>query len=114
MQTNKENKKRKFNYALLYRRTFLVIYDIISVVAASWLAIVIRYEFSLNTIPSEFVLPIRNSMIVNILLTLLVFYVFRLYHSLWAFAGETEMQNLVMACFVSSGVSAVALNLFKV
>ena len=114
MQTNKERKKSKFNYALLYRRTFLVIYDIISVVTAGFLALVLRYEFSLNAIPGEFLLPVRNSMIINILLTLAVFYIFRMYHSLWAFAGETEMQNLTVACFVSSLLNAGVLYLFKV
>lgn len=114
MQTNKDNKKSKFNYALFHRRTFLIIYDIVSVIAASWLAIVIRYEFSLDAIPSEFMLPIRNAMILNILLTLAIFYAFRLYHSLWAFASETEMQNLTIACFLSSIGTAVLLYLFKV
>ena len=114
MQTNMDKIKGKFNYALLYRRTFLIIYDIISVIAASCLAILIRYEFSVNAIPEDFLLPIRNSMVLNILLTLAIFYVFRLYHSLWAFAGETEMQNLTFACFLSSIVTAIVLNLFKV
>ena len=43
-----------------------------------------------------------------------IFYLFRLYHSLWAFAGENEMQNLIMSCFLSAVVSGVGLNLFKV
>ena len=50
----------------------------------------------------------------NILLTLLIFYIFRLYHSLWAFAGETELQNLVVSCAISALLNSVGLQFFKV
>ena len=94
-------KKKPFNYQLFYRRTALIVYDIISVIAASYLAILIRYDFDVSTVPAAFLLPIRQ------------FYLFRLYHSLWAFAGETELQNLVMACLVTSAVNGAGINLFR-
>ena len=40
--------KKVFNVKKLYRRTFLLIYDIISVIACSYLAILIRYNFELT------------------------------------------------------------------
>ena len=43
--------KKPFNYQLFYRRTALIIYDILSVTASSFLAILIRYDFQLNTVP---------------------------------------------------------------
>ena len=84
--------KKPFNYQLFYRRAALIAYDIVSVVASSFLAILIRYYFQLNTVPEEFLLPIRQFMVINVVLALGIFYLFRLYHSLWAFAGETELQ----------------------
>ena len=112
---DKENKtKQHFNYQLFYRRTALIIYDILSVTASSFLAILLRYDMHLDEIPDQFLMPIRNFLPLNILLTMGIFYLFRLYHSLWAFAGENEMQSLVMACFLSAVVSGVGLNLFKV
>ncbi len=51
MGISTEKKKHSFNYQLLYRRACLVIYDIISIVASSFLALLVRYEFSLNSIP---------------------------------------------------------------
>lgn len=114
MQSEKKTtKKNSFNYQLLYRRTCLIAYDIVSVIAASFLAILIRYDFKLDEVPEEFMLPIQNFLWINILLTLVLFYFFRLYHSLWAFAGETELQNLVMACLVSSLVTGVGVNFFR-
>lgn len=114
MSEKDKPKKHYFNYQLLYRRTALIIYDILSITASSFLALLLRYDMHVDAIPDEFLLPVRNFLPLNILLTLIIFYFFRLYHSLWAFAGENEMQNLVIACFLSAIVSGVGLNLFKI
>ena len=114
MQEKEKTKKKYFNYQLLYRRTALVVYDILSITASSFLALLLRYDMHVDAIPDEFLLPVRNFLPLNILLTLAIFYFFRLYHSLWAFAGENEMQNLVLACFLSAIVSGIGLNLFKI
>lgn len=106
--------KKPFNYQLFYRRAALIAYDIVSVVASSFLAILIRYDFQLNTVPEEFLLPIRQFMVIDIVLALGIFYLFRLYHSLWAFAGETELQNLVMACLTASVADGVGINFFRI
>ena len=105
--------KKPFNVKLFYRRTCLIIYDIISVVFASYMAVLIRYEFHLDTIPDHFLEPINRFLPVNIVLTLFVFYLFRLYHSLWAFAGENELQNLVVSCVISAALNSVGLQFFK-
>ena len=106
--------KKPFNAKLFYRRTYLIIYDIISVIFSSYIAVLIRYEFHLDTVPEQFLTPINRFLPVNILLTLLIFYIFRLYHSLWAFAGETELQNLVVSCAISAVLNSVGLQFFKV
>ena len=106
--------KKPFNAKLFYRRTYLIIYDIISVIFSSYIAVLIRYEFHLDTVPEHFLTPINRFLPVNILLTLLIFYIFRLYHSLWAFAGETELQNLVVSCAISALLNSVGLQFFKV
>ena len=105
--------KKPFNYQLFYRRAALIAYDIVSVIASSFLAILIRYDFQLNTVPEEFMLPIRQFMLLDIVLALGIFYLFRLYHSLWAFAGETELQNLVMACLTASVADGIGINFFR-
>ena len=107
------SKKEPFNYAKLYRRTGLILYDIISVIAASYVAFLIRYEFSIASIPEHFMTPVNRFLPINIVLTLIIFYLFRLYNSLWAYAGERELQNLVMACVLSGIVNAVGLQFFK-
>lgn len=106
--------KKPFNVKLFYRRTCLVIYDIVSIIFASYMAVLIRYDFRVDSIPEHFIDPITRFLPVNIALTLCIFYFFRLYHSLWAFAGETELQNLVMSCVISTMINGAGLQFFKI
>ena len=106
-------KKEPFNFAKLYRRTGLIIYDIISIILASYVAVIMRYEFKVDTIPDYFLHPVNTFLPINIIITIIVFYIFKLYDSLWAYAGEREMQNLVMACVVSGVVNAVGLQFLR-
>lgn len=109
-----EKTRKPFNVKLFYRRTCLIIYDVISIILASYVAILWRYDFHLDTIPEHFMRPIEHFLPINILVTLAIFYMMRLYSSLWAFAGETELQNIVVACVLSMLADAVGLHFFKV
>lgn len=113
MSKEKKKPRKPFNVKLLYRRTCLIIYDIISVILASYIALLMRYGFEMAEIPVHFVDPINHFLPFNILITLAVLYVFRMYNSLWAFAGETELQNLVLASVISSGLQAAGIQFFK-
>lgn len=114
MSKEEKRTKKVFNVKLLYRRTALIIYDIISVIAASYLALLMRYNFDMSEIPEHFIEPINRFLPLNILITLLVLYLFRMYHSLWAFAGETELQNLVISSVISAVCYSVGIQFFKV
>lgn len=111
---SEEKKVRKpFNVKLLYRRTCLIIYDIISVIGASYLALLMRYNFNISEIPDYFIDSVNRFLIFNILITLFILYLFRMYHSLWAFAGETELQNLVISCSISAVCYSIGIQFFK-
>ena len=109
----KEKRKNPFDVKLFYRKTCLVIYDIISVIGASYLALLMRYSFDISEIPEYFIEPINRFLVVNILITLVVLYLFKMYHSLWAFAGETELQNLVMSSIVSAVCYSLGIQFFR-
>ena len=53
-----KKQKKPFNAAKFYRRTCLVIYDVISVIASGYLALLMRYNFEIAEIPDHFVDPI--------------------------------------------------------
>ena len=100
-----------FNYAKFWRRAVLIVYDILSVILASYLSLLIRYEFQASEIPSYFSLPVLEALPFTVGVTIALFYVFRLYDSLWAFAGETELQNLVLANAAAALVNVGILHL---
>lgn len=105
--------RKPFNVKILYRRTCLIIYDIISVIGASYLALLIRYNFEISEIPEHFIEPVNRFLAANIIITLLLLYLFRMYHSLWAFAGEMELQNLVISSVLSAVCYSVGIQFVK-
>ncbi len=105
-------KKIELNYKLVTRRAFLVAYDIIAVCCCNFLSLLLRYELRLDDIPGYYRDAVWSHLPVSILITLLLFYFFRLYHSLWAYAGVSEMQNIIVACFVSAALQGLTLLVF--
>ena len=85
---------------LLIRRFFLVCYDAAAVVFASILAIAMRFDFKINSIPTQYTDTMWSELLLSVLLTVTIFTVFRMYSSLWSYAGTTEMIYIVCACFV--------------
>lgn len=114
MKTDDSGAKKPFNYKILWRRTALIVYDVISIILASYLAILVRYEFHIGAIPRSFLDPIQAFLPINILITIALFWAFRMYHSLWAYAGEQELQNLVISCVLSGIIDFVLLQFFKI
>ncbi|MBO5166197.1 MAG: polysaccharide biosynthesis protein [Lachnospiraceae bacterium] len=103
---------KKINTALLYRRIFLIVYDVLAVVASSVLALLLRYELVYRDIDEKFLESIYSFMPVTIILMLVVFTLLRLYNSLWAFAGVNEMQNIVAACGIITVLNTLGLMVF--
>lgn len=87
---------------LLYQRFFLLICDILIILSASVLGLLFRFDFEINNISTIYSESVLGYLPINIIITIGIFFVFKLYHSLWSFAGVTEMQNLFMACIVST------------
>lgn len=92
--------QKETKHILLYRRLFLITYDIIAVIASGVMALAIRYDLQLWGITPEFMDSVLKYIPFNIVTMLLVFYALRLYHSLWEYASVTEMQNSVVGSFL--------------
>ncbi len=91
---------------LLNSRVLLLgILDIIVINCAAFLALLIRFEFDLAAmISSGFVLTMLQWSWANTLLTLAVFVVFRLYRSLWGFAGADELLHIFAATILVGAI----------
>ena len=101
------------NTQLLHRRIVLVLFDIMTACVAGVIPLWIRFELNFNDIPNVYLESVWNFMLINVVITLIVFYMFRLYHSLWAFAGTAEAQNIVAACFLCAVLNFLGMNLLK-
>ena len=101
--------KKVIDSKLMIRRFFLLMLDIVIIVVSSWTAIIIRFDFKPGNIDQRFIESIWSYMPINVIVTLLIFNVFRMYKSLWRFAGVIEMLNVFSACVIATGVQLVGL-----
>ncbi len=113
MADNRQTKK-PFNYAKFWRRTALILYDIMSVILSCALALLIRYEFHIAEVPEYFYVPVMRAMPLLVAATIAIFWFLKLYNSLWAFAGDTELPYLVIACVLSGVAGVIILPFFKI
>ncbi|MCI8966642.1 MAG: polysaccharide biosynthesis protein [Lachnospiraceae bacterium] len=103
----------RINPQLAQRRIVLVILDIMTVCVAGIAPLWIRFELNYRDIPQVYLNSAWDFMIANVVMTLVVFYVFKLYHSLWAFAGTAEVQNILAACILSAILDFVGLKILR-
>lgn len=100
---------REFDRDLWLRRLLLVVYDILAVIVSSYFALLIRFDFSFDAIPMQYEAVVLQALPFSILLTIIAFTIFRLYSSLWTYAGATELTYITGA-----GVTAGFLNMFLI
>ena len=80
-----------------FNRTLaLVFLDIMAIMASSFAALYIRYEFSFNAIQPRFLRNYERALPFNICITLLLFVLWKLYRSVWRYASATELINIVL------------------
>ena len=87
---------------LIIRRFFLVMCDIVIIMFSNAMGLLLRYDLSPGKVDPQFIESVWAYLPINIILTLIIFYLFRMYHSLWRYAGVVEMQNVFSACVVAS------------
>ena len=98
------SKKMKQNFLKIpiNRILALILLDIMSIVVASFAALYIRFDFSFEGIPQEYLIKFENIIVYNIILTLIFFALWKLYKSVWRYASATELLNIVFATTCAS------------
>lgn len=90
------------NKELLISKLCLLCCDVFAIFCADFLALFLRFEMMASDIPEQFTAGKLPCMLLTCAVTLLVFYVFRLYSCLWRYAGAEELINIVFACMISA------------
>lgn len=103
------SKKMKQNFLKIpiNRIIALILLDIMSIVVASFAALYIRFDFSFEGIPQEYLIKFENIIVYNIILTLVFFALWKLYKSVWRYASATELLNIVFATTCASIAQAI-------
>lgn len=91
---------KKWDLSIVYR-AMLVILDVLFINVSSFIALWVRFNMQMNEIPIEYAQSVKDNMITNTLVTVIIFFAFRLYSSLWRFASVKELFYVIEACLIS-------------
>ena len=97
------NLGERFNQKKMIRIVCLLAADIIVINLAAFFALFIRFEFSAAIMQSTpYFANLRHYALLNTVITIVIFFLFQLYSSLWEFASTTELIRIVLAAMVSA------------
>ncbi|MCD8067919.1 MAG: polysaccharide biosynthesis protein, partial [Lachnospiraceae bacterium] len=82
---------------MLDRLFIMVFFDILFIMISSFMALYIRFEFKFTEIWPEFLDHYAHILPVTIVTTILIFFAFRLYSSVWEYAGANELYSIIWA-----------------
>lgn len=94
------DKKTKNELQLLVRRIFLFVMDVFVVNVAILLSLLMRFDVSLTSIPSSYAAAYFFTVIPYTVVAILIFWIFRLYHSLWQYASISEIYKILISCIL--------------
>ena len=107
---NKSN-AHEIDVKLYVRRICLIALDSILVVLASILALEIRFEF--GPVDEPFVKYLCESLPLFIVSSLIIFWVFRIYHSLWEYISAKEVRNILVASGASGAAQMIIITMLN-
>lgn len=84
-------------------------YDMLAVFTASILALLVRFDFHIMNVPPEYLDEVWRTIPYMAIVTLLIFWMLRLYSSLWSYAGALEMMYVVSACVLDAIINAAVI-----
>jgi len=86
--------------------TLFLLFDVISIAFSFLIALWLRFDCRFSSIPQNYFESYYKSIILHIAITILVYELFKLYNSVWKFAGYYEFVRLAIATVIT-GISNV-------
>lgn len=93
---------------LNFRRIILILVDSVCIALSGYGALLLRFN---GPIPNQYLENLTVMLLPMIACGLVVFFYFKLYHSLWQFASIIELKNIVLATFADSIVNVCLLEI---
>ncbi len=95
------------------RIALLVILDLLIITVSGFLALYIRFDFQFSKMEMGYVDRELKYLPLNLMITLLLFVLFKLYRSVWRFASANEFLNVISACSASTLIQIVIMSFMK-
>ncbi len=96
------------------RSVVFAIFDIVSVLVASVASLWVRFDFSFEAIPRNFLESALKMVPFNIVSVLVIYWLFKLYISVWRYASASELLEVVAAVVCNSVLQIIVFNIFKI
>lgn len=82
---------------MLPRSIILIFLDVLTVLCAYSMGLLLRYDFKFSSIPQEYLYRHAKVMVVWVVVTITVFFICKMYHSIWSLASVSELRMICSA-----------------
>ena len=97
----KENKRKHFIEHWEIVTLLLMIYDFLAVTVAYFAALWIRFDCHFHSIPLNYLHAYYQSILIYAACCVLVFWILKLYRSIWRFASYSELMRTILATVIT-------------
>ena len=91
---------KKDRIQLLVRRFFLFLTYTFLLNACVYLSLIMRFDVGIVSIEPQYISNYVENVLPYTIMSLLIFWLFRLYHSLWQYASIAEVYRIAEACII--------------
>ena len=104
--------KKRISFGGIVTSILMMIYDAAAIGAAYFFALLVRFDFRYDKIPPHFLRPYLDFLPYYICFCIVLFWLLRMYQSVWRFASFTELFRILLATIISSVVHIFCIRLF--
>lgn len=111
MKEQKKTEENKYSKIWINRAVLLAFMDVLIILVSYLAALLLRFDLKFSMIPVMYIDGYLWTMPYYVMITLVVFYVCRLYHSIWRLASVAELR-MILTAYMILGVAYIAGMLF--
>lgn len=91
----------------IVRAILIAVFDALVIAISFGIGFLLRFDFDYSTVFSQYQQAYVAIIPVAALMTIVVFFAFKLYHSIWRFASVNELERLLMAWLILAVLAAI-------
>ena len=96
-----------------FRMCIFILLDILAVAFNMFAALVVRFEFRITDIPAEYLNSVAQYFVFNVITTLIITWVLKLYHSVWTYAGAYEVRLILTSNVLTTAFMALGMDILE-